>query len=152
MFTLTKILVAGLATFGAVQAFPAPQAASNSTTTPSAQPSSIPAPSAPAASDQAALYRDLSAAPTAIDRLKRILTVGGNLLTGDALKKAIVFDFNGATPAAGAKGGATKAAVRFFPLPVYPSMTDLIFRTSQPSLSYTTSISPPPSASSTPAA
>ncbi|KAJ4375326.1 hypothetical protein N0V83_002412 [Neocucurbitaria cava] len=118
MFTLTKVLVAGLATLGAVQALPAPQAASNSTMTP-AQPSSTPAPSsAPAANnDQAALYRDLSAAPTAIDRLKRMLTVGGNLLTGDALKKAIVFDFNGATPAAGAKGGATKAAdVSTFPL------------------------------------
>ena len=104
MFTITKVLVASLATFGAVQAFPAPQAA---------QPSSSPAPAAPApADDQAALFRDLSAAPTRIDQAKRLLTVGGKLLTGDALKKAIVFDFNDAKPAAGAKGGATKAAVR----------------------------------------
>lgn len=99
MFTISKVLVAALA-FGAVQALPQPQA----------QPSSTPAP-APAA-DNAALFRDLLTAPTAIKRFQRLLTSGGEaLLTGDALKKLTVFSFNNATPAPNAKGGAAKAAV-----------------------------------------
>jgi hypothetical protein len=37
---------------------------------------------------------------------------GGSLLAGDALRRLIVFDFNGAQPASGALGGAAKATVR----------------------------------------
>ncbi|OAL44959.1 RmlC-like cupin [Pyrenochaeta sp. DS3sAY3a] len=104
MLTITKVLVAGLATFGAVQALPQPQ------TTP------VPAP-APAG-DAAQLFRDLFTAPTAIKRFQRLLTQGGEtLLSGDALKALTVFSFNGATPAPGAKGGATKAAnIETFPI------------------------------------
>ncbi|KAF2633133.1 RmlC-like cupin, partial [Macroventuria anomochaeta] len=49
-------------------------------------------------------------APTAIKRFQRLLVQGGSLLTGDALRRLIVFDFNGAQPVSGALGGATKAA------------------------------------------
>ncbi|KAF1848255.1 RmlC-like cupin [Cucurbitaria berberidis CBS 394.84] len=111
MFTVTKVLVAGLAALGAVQALPQ-----------TVRPSSTPAPAAPApapapAQDQTALFRDLSAAPTLVQQFRRLLTSGETLLTGDALKKLIVFSFNGATPANGAKGGATKAAnVETFPI------------------------------------
>jgi len=106
MFTISKVLVAALA-IGAVQALPQPQ---------NAQPSSTPAPAPP--TDNAALFRDLLTAPTAIKRFQRLLTSGGEaLLTGDALKKLTVFSFNGATPAPNAKGGATKAAnIETFPI------------------------------------
>jgi len=61
--------------------------------------------------DHAQLFRDLFSAPTAIKRFQRLLTEGQTLLTGAALKKFTVFNFNGAMPAMGAKGGATKSAV-----------------------------------------
>jgi hypothetical protein len=57
------------------------------------------------------LLNDLLQAPTAIDRARRLLVNGDSLRTGDDLSKRIVFDFNGAQPAAGATGGASKAAV-----------------------------------------
>lgn len=110
MFTITKVLVASLAAFSAVQALPQPQAA---------QPSSTPAPApAPApAEDPAALFRDLFSAPTAIKRFQRLLTSGETLFTGEALKKMTVFSFNNATPAPNAKGGAAKAAnIETFPI------------------------------------
>jgi hypothetical protein len=57
------------------------------------------------------LLSDLLHAPTAIDRARRLLVNGDSLRTGDDLSKRIVFDFNGAQPAAGATGSASKAAV-----------------------------------------
>jgi hypothetical protein len=57
------------------------------------------------------LSRDLLSAPTAIKRFQRLLVHDDKLLTGDALRKRTVFDFNGAQPANGARGGAAKAAV-----------------------------------------
>ena len=58
------------------------------------------------------LFQDIFSAPTVIKRFQRLLVQGGSLLTGDALRRFIVFDFNGAQPASGALGGAAKAAVR----------------------------------------
>lgn len=106
MFTISKVLVAALATLSAVNALPQPQAAQPSASTTSA------APAAPAPTEeQAQLFRDLFTAPTAIKRFQRLLVQGETLLTGAALRKFTVFDFNGAVPAKGAAGGATKAAV-----------------------------------------
>ena len=58
------------------------------------------------------LFQDIFSAPTVIKRFQRLLVQGGSLLTGDALRRLIVFDFNGAQPASGALGGAAKATVR----------------------------------------
>ena len=58
------------------------------------------------------LFQDIFSAPTVIKRFQRLLVQGGSLLTGDALRRLIVFNFNGAQPASGALGGAAKAAVR----------------------------------------
>jgi hypothetical protein len=107
MVAITQILAAGLMTISAVHALPQPQAA---------QPSATPTPAPTLAEDNAALFRDLFTAPTAVKRFQRLLVQGGSLLTGEALKKFTVFSFNNATPAPGAKGGATKAAVSFKPL------------------------------------
>ena len=72
----------------------------------------VPPPPAPV--DNSALFRDLFTAPTAIKRFQRLLTAAGEkLLSAEELRKLVVFDFNGATPAPGAKGGATKAG-KFF--------------------------------------
>jgi hypothetical protein len=57
------------------------------------------------------LLQDLQSAPTAIKRFQRLLVRNGRLLTGDALRQILVFDFKGAQPASGALGGATKATV-----------------------------------------
>lgn len=105
MVTFTKALIAGIV-IGAVQAVPQPNPSSTSTIT---------APTAAATPDpeqQAALFRDLFTAPTAIKRFQRLLTAKGeSLLSGQTLKSLTVFNFNGAKPNEGAKGGATKAAV-----------------------------------------
>jgi len=58
------------------------------------------------------LFQDIFSAPTIIKRFQRLLMQGGSLLTGDALRRLIVFNFNGAQPASGALGGAAKATVR----------------------------------------
>jgi len=99
MVAITQV-IAGLMTVVAVQALPQPQNAA-------------PAPAPPATPGNPDLFRDLFSAPTAIKRFQRLLVSGESLITGDALKKLVVFDFNGATPAAGAKGGATLSAVSF---------------------------------------
>ncbi|KAF2244721.1 RmlC-like cupin, partial [Trematosphaeria pertusa] len=56
--------------------------------------------------------------PTAVKKFQRLLTANGEaLLSGEALRALTVFNFNGATPAPGAKGGATKAAnIETFPI------------------------------------
>jgi hypothetical protein len=115
MVTITKTLVAAIAVTS-VSALPQ---ASSTLATMATSSSAIVTPLAAAASPdpevQAALFRDLFSAPTAIKRFQRLLTAKGQeLLSGDALRNLIVFNFNGATPAKGALGGATKAAVSFF--------------------------------------
>ncbi|KAF2795463.1 RmlC-like cupin [Melanomma pulvis-pyrius CBS 109.77] len=126
--SIMNVLVLGLATIGAVQARPK----AYSFETPSIilpQPTPIPgygveptsappAPSTPPPADNSQLFRDLFSAPTAIKRFQRLLTTKGeSLLTGEALKALVVFDFNNAKPAPGAKGGATKAAnIETFPI------------------------------------
>jgi len=110
MVAITQVVVAALMGFTAVQALPQPQAAQPSTTP------AAPAPPAPT-EDAASLYRDLLSAPTAMKRFQRLLTQGETLLTGDALRKLVVFSFNNATPAPNAKGGATKSAnIDTFPI------------------------------------
>lgn len=105
MVNLTSLTLLALATLSSVHALP--QSMPSSTTTPAP----------PAPTDQAALFRDLFTAPTAIKRFQRLLVQGETLLTGDALKALTVFNFNNATPAPGAKGGATKAAnIETFPI------------------------------------
>jgi hypothetical protein len=111
MFTVTKVLVASLAAFSAVQALPQGVAP-----TPAAA-----APAPVSTDDSAQLFRDLFTAPTAIKRFQRLLVQGETLLTGDALRKFTVFSFNNATPAPGAKGGALKAAN----IETFPILTDL---------------------------
>ncbi|KAL6707801.1 hypothetical protein ACN47E_003701 [Coniothyrium glycines] len=107
MSSITKILVVALAAFSAVQALPQGAAPTSSVAAPAPAPTE----------DQAQLFRDLTSAPTAIKRFQRLLTQGQTLLTGDALKRLTVFSFNNATPAAGARGGATKSAnVETFPI------------------------------------
>ena len=86
---------------------PTPLPASSSTTTLTSTSTST---STRDASPQ--LFQDIFSAPTVIKRFQRLLVQGGSLLTGDALRRLIVFDFNGAQPANGALGGAAKATVR----------------------------------------
>lgn len=104
MHAMLKALVAGLATLTAVQAHPHSQSC---TPSPTAQPALT-----VDTDQQQQLFRDLFEAPTAIKRFQRLLVKDGSLLTGEALKMLTVFNFNGAQPANGAKGGATKTAVR----------------------------------------
>jgi hypothetical protein len=104
MVTRAQIFVAGLLTV-AVQGLPQPQVA---------QPSALPTPGL-SAENNAQLFSDLFTAPTAIKRFQKLLVDGETLLTGDRLKQLIVFDFNGASSAAGAKGGKTSAAVSITP-------------------------------------
>lgn len=117
MVAITQVLVAGLLTL-AVQARPQPQAAQPSVTPTLA---AVPAPSAaapaPSQDDKDKLAALLLTAPSALQRFKRLLTSGGALLTGDALKKLVVFDFNAAKPTG--DGGRVIAAVRF-PNPLQP--------------------------------
>ncbi|KAK7184629.1 hypothetical protein DPSP01_000355 [Paraphaeosphaeria sporulosa] len=118
MVTVTKTLVAAIAV-SAAQARPQAATTLATTATPSSAVSTpaIAAPS-PDPEAQAALFRDLFTAPSAIKRFQRLLTMKGQeLLSGDALRNMIVFDFNNATPAKGALGGATKAAnIETFPI------------------------------------
>ena len=88
---------------------PTPLPASSSTTTLTSTSTST-STSTRDASPQ--LFQDIFSAPTAIKRFQRLLVQGGSLLAGDALRRLIVFDFNGAQPASGALGGAAKATVR----------------------------------------
>jgi hypothetical protein len=99
MRTALKALF-GLLAVGHIQAHPhSSSCTSNSASRPAAT------------ADADELFRDLSSAPTAIERFRRLLVECGALRTGEALEKLIVFDFNGPEPASGAMGGAVKAAV-----------------------------------------
>jgi hypothetical protein len=93
--SIASLLV--LAATGTVAAHPH---SSECTSTPVARPTAT-----------AELLRELQSAPTALDRARQLLVDGEALRTGDDLKSIVVFDFNGAQPASGAKGGVSKAAV-----------------------------------------
>jgi hypothetical protein len=99
MALITQTLVAAIIAFGGVQALPQSQA------TPAVPDGPV------AVEDATSLFRDLFSAPTAIKRFQKLLVKGESLLTGDALRRVVVFDFNNATPAPKATGGTTKAAV-----------------------------------------
>lgn len=101
MLSIVRALVA-LAVVGAAQGHP--HSSSCCVSTVAAQPAAT-------ADANAQLFGELFSAPTAIKRFQRLLVQGGSLLTGEALRKLIVFDFNGAQPANGALGGAVKSAV-----------------------------------------
>ncbi|KAF2478128.1 RmlC-like cupin [Lindgomyces ingoldianus] len=122
---ITKVLIGALATVGAVQALPNQQYVPSgfSTVVAASATASATTPPAPVQTqDNTALFKDLFTAPTAIKRFQRLLTTAGEkLLSPEELKKLIVFDFNGATPAPGAKGGAAKAAN----IETFPILTDL---------------------------
>jgi hypothetical protein len=112
MFTITKVIVAAIA-LGAVQALPQSQ-----TYQPSAVSSAPPAPTS-----TPDIFDDLLTAPTAIKRFQRLLVDGAQkLITGDALRKMIVFPFDPATPPPnGTTGGVTVAAVsHHHPLSLLP--------------------------------
>ncbi|KAF1829737.1 RmlC-like cupin [Decorospora gaudefroyi] len=116
MFIILKVVVAALA-LGTVQALPQPQAAQSSATTAT----SMAAPAATA--DQSPLFNALFTAPTAIKRYQKLLTEGTTkkLLTGDALRNAVIFPFgNSAELAPGAPGGkgekAVSANIETFPI------------------------------------
>jgi hypothetical protein len=109
MVAITQFLVAGLMTV-AVQALPQPQAA---------QPTASSA-AAPAATKKAISAAEL-ASLAAIPRFQKLLTEGGEgktLLTGDDLKKQIVFPFSPpARTDASPKGGvAVSANIGSFPI------------------------------------
>ena len=59
----------------------------------------------------AQLPQHIVSTSSTIKYFQRLLVQGGSLLTGEALRKLIVFDFKGAQPVSGALGGATKVAV-----------------------------------------
>lgn len=106
--TITKVLIAGLATFGAVQAYPNGNPSGNYSPSPTSAAAAPPAPTP----DNTDLIADLLVAPTVVKRFQRLLTEAGKaLISAEQLAKIIVFDFNGAQPAPNAKGGALKAAV-----------------------------------------
>jgi hypothetical protein len=95
MSSLLNLLVLALAAVGSVSAIPL-------------EPTSPPAP-APT-TDTKSLFEDLYTSPTQLGRFQRLLVdpATGDLLKGDALKKAISFDYNNA---AGDKAGKISAAV-----------------------------------------
>jgi hypothetical protein len=105
MHAVTTALFA-LAAATAVQAHPH---SSECTSTTAARPAST-------MGANAQLVRELQSAPTALDRARQLLVDGDALRTGEDLRELIVFDFNGAQPASGALGGASKAAVSNLPI------------------------------------
>ena len=129
MVAISKSILAAIAV-SAVQAHPQPTLTTVATPSPANATASV-APT-PDPEVQKALFLDLFTAPTAIKRFQRLLTAKGqSLLSGDALRSLIVFDFNGAKPAKGALGGATKAAVRLQPFKHHSSRLLTHTRTSR---------------------
>ena len=108
MSSITKIIVAAL-TLAAVQAAPQPYDSKSASTSATVTVSSA-APSATASQDS--FVSSLLTEPTAIKRFQKLLTQGKTLLTGDALRKVIVFPFDSNTPPpAGSFGGVAVPAV-----------------------------------------
>jgi hypothetical protein len=97
------ISLLGLAALGLSQAQPHSAGCSTATNS-AARPAAT-----PGASEQ--LFQNLYSAPSAVKRYQRLFVDGDGLRTGDALRELTVFDFNGAQPASGAEGGATKSIV-----------------------------------------
>jgi hypothetical protein len=60
-----------------------------------------------------------------VQKFQSLLVKGDSLLTGDALRKLVVFPFTDAKPAPGANGGATKAAVSHIPLLIHLFPTNI---------------------------
>lgn len=60
---------------------------------------------------QKGLFKELFTSGTTVSRFQKLLAPGGVLLDSSAIGGLTVFNFQGAVPANGAKGGATKAAV-----------------------------------------
>jgi hypothetical protein len=109
MFTVTKVVIAAVA-LGAVQAFPQSHVY---------QPSAVSsAPPAPTSTPD--IFDDLLTAPTAVKRFQRLLVDGAQkLITGEALRKMIVFTFNpDTTPPANSTGGVLAAAVSLLLAPI----------------------------------
>ena len=103
MSPLLKTIVIALA--ACASALPAPGSNASST-------SAAPAPAV--TPNTKALFEDLFTAPSALDRFKRLLVdpASGKLLSGDALRPQIVFDYNnGALLDPGDKAGKITAAV-----------------------------------------
>jgi hypothetical protein len=101
MIPTAQVVAAGLVAINAVHALPQ-----------AAQPSATLSPTPAPANGDGNLLLDLLTVPTALKRFQRLLVQEGSLINGDALRKSTVFSFNGAAPNPGAKGGATKSAVR----------------------------------------
>jgi hypothetical protein len=132
MVAITQVLVAGLMTI-AVQALPQPQAAASSATT-AAPPAATQDPKAIAMQ----LFGKLFTAPTAVKRFQTLLTKdakGETLLTGDELKKQIVFPFTPKANTSTAKGGVAVAAVRYYCTQFTFSVANMVNRTLRASLS-----------------
>jgi hypothetical protein len=109
MSTLFKAVI--IALVAGVSAIPAPAPNASSA-------SAAPAPTA--TPNTKALFEDLFTAPSALERFKRLLVdpASGGLLSGDALRSQIVFDYNnGALLDPGDKAGKITAAVaQTFPI------------------------------------
>lgn len=121
MSPIAKVLIGALATVSAVQALPNYGYGNGngnnngdgnaSATITAGGPTGTPAPPADPNKNNK-LIAELLVLPTAIKRFQRLLTAAGEkLLSKEEVRSVTVFDFNNATPAPGAKGGATKAAV-----------------------------------------
>jgi hypothetical protein len=105
---ISKALIAALA-FGAVNALPQPKAH-----TPRAAPT-----------DNTELIASVITAPTTIKGFRKLLTDGQNLLSGDDLIKATIFDFNDKANTfliPGSEGGSTSGVST----PIYLSIPFLI--------------------------
>jgi hypothetical protein len=106
MSTLLKAIVIALA--AGVSALPASGSSASSTSATSATPSPSATP------NTKALFEDLFTTPSAIGRFQLLLVdpTSGNLLSGDALRSQIVFDYNnGAALDPGDTAGKITAAV-----------------------------------------
>jgi hypothetical protein len=98
--------------------------------------STVAAPPAATESANTQLTRELQSAPTALDRARQLLVDGEALRTGEELKKLVVFDFNGAQPASGALGGASKAAVSITSTLLSPGSLNALFDVGSHDLSF----------------
>jgi hypothetical protein len=106
MSTLVKAIVVALA--AGASAMPAAFASDTNSTSTSAAAASTATP------DTKSLYQDLFTAPSSTERFQRLLVdpTTGDLLTGDALRSQIVFDYNnGALLDPGDTAGKITAAV-----------------------------------------
>ncbi|KAJ7753945.1 RmlC-like cupin domain-containing protein [Mycena maculata] len=105
MLFKSSVIVTGLASALFVQAMPAPQATVSS-----------PAP-VPTVTNGPTLASGLKILASEDDRMSKLLTSGGSVLTGEALRQLTVFDFSQQQAASGAQGGSILlATVDNFPI------------------------------------